>query len=156
MTLPTRLLACASVLAAAASATATPLSYAVHGPGSCVPAQALSGGGAPIALWPAGRVPGERPGAIPGNETAHCLTPGVPVAACKDLMITDVTVPTLTPYPVAGATAAMLVAPGGGCVRCIVQLFLAQTSIRSISSVGLLTHALLLSLLFYLLRIGAW
>ena len=68
----------------------------------------------PFPVWPSGSaIPGEHPGAF-GNETSHCLTAGVPIDKCEDLMVTDVTVPTLTPFVVPNATSAMIVAPGGG------------------------------------------
>mmetsp|Transcript_50985 Transcript_50985/g.161212 ORF Transcript_50985/g.161212 Transcript_50985/m.161212 type:complete len:317 (+) Transcript_50985:1-951(+) len=66
---------------------------------------------APIPLWP-GVPPGERTGAT-GHETEGCETPGVPVSRCVDRSISNVTVPTLTPYLVAGATSAVVIAPGG-------------------------------------------
>ena len=59
--------------------------------------------------------PGERPGTI-SNETENCLTPGVPVAACKDLGIGDVTTPTLAPFLV---RSWHLGAPKGGTCACV-------------------------------------
>jgi acetyl esterase/lipase len=66
-----------------------------------------------IPLWPAGQVPGEHAGAI-GPETMNCLTKGVNVSECHDRGIHDVTVPTITPFLVAGADSAVIVSPGGG------------------------------------------
>jgi hypothetical protein len=68
---------------------------------------------AAIPLWPAGKVPGEHPGTI-GNESATCLTKGVPVADCKDLSIHNVAVPAITPFLVKGADSAVIIGPGGG------------------------------------------
>jgi acetyl esterase/lipase len=63
-------------------------------------------------LWP-GDAPGDRPGTI-GPEGETCLTKMVPIKDCKDRMVTNVTSPTITPYLVSGADAAMVIAPGGG------------------------------------------
>ena len=65
-----------------------------------------------VPLWP-GAAPDERPGAF-GPESSKCLTAGVPLDKCKDIMLTNVTVPTLAPYLVPGATSAVVIAPGGG------------------------------------------
>ena len=68
---------------------------------------------AAIPVWPAGLVPGERPGTV-GAEFETCLTPNVSLSKCIDLMVRNVTAPTLTPFLVKDATSAMIVAPGGG------------------------------------------
>lgn len=66
-----------------------------------------------ISVWPTGdKVPGERVGTI-GAEYETCLTGGVKPADCKDRSVHNVTVPTLTPFIVPGATSAVIVAPGG-------------------------------------------
>jgi acetyl esterase/lipase len=55
----------------------------------------------PIRLWP-GDAPGERPNTIG------------PEAYTRQDILTNVTVPTITPYLVDGSDAAMIIAPGGG------------------------------------------
>ena len=66
-----------------------------------------------IPLWStSGPAPGDTPGEI-GPEYDTCLAPNVPVSKCNDLSIHNVTVPTLTPYLVANATSAVVIAPGG-------------------------------------------
>ena len=68
-----------------------------------------------MLVWPAGSLPPGENASLPfPNETKHCLTHRVPVAKCKDLMIGDVSIPTLQPYLVPSAKSAMIVAPGGG------------------------------------------
>ena len=68
-----------------------------------------------MLIWPAGSLPpGENASSPYPNETKHCLTRGVPVAQCKDLMIGDVSIPTLQAFLVPSSKSAMIVAPGGG------------------------------------------
>ena len=67
---------------------------------------------ASMPIWP-GMAPGERSGAI-GDEFDTCLTKGVNLSQCVDISVHNVTTPTLTPYLVAGADSAVVVAPGGG------------------------------------------
>mmetsp|Transcript_35740 Transcript_35740/g.83014 ORF Transcript_35740/g.83014 Transcript_35740/m.83014 type:complete len:178 (+) Transcript_35740:710-1243(+) len=64
----------------------------------------------PFEIWPKHQIPDERPGVF-GPETA---VPGP--GGDLDLMIHNVTVPTLTPFELnsASPTPAVIVAPGGG------------------------------------------
>lgn len=63
---------------------------------------ALQNNSTEIRIWP-GTAPGERPGTV-GPETWR------DESGC---ILTNVTVPTLTPYIVDGADSAMIIAPGG-------------------------------------------
>lgn len=63
---------------------------------------ALANNGTAIRLWP-GAVPGERPGTV-GPEGWN---------TGEECILTNVSIPTLTPYLVAGAESAMIIAPGG-------------------------------------------
>jgi len=67
-------------------------------------ANANAGGttGPEIVLFPAGAVPGERPGVSPSNNTEH-----------DGSRVSDVSNPTLTPFLVKGATNAVVICPGG-------------------------------------------
>ena len=56
--------------------------------------------GAPLTLFPTGQVPGERAGFPTKNES-------------DGNRVSDVSVPTLTPYLVKNATAAVVICPGG-------------------------------------------
>lgn len=73
----------------------------------------LSGAGDPeeYRLWP-GTAPGDHPGEI-GPEQKQCLYKA-PIENCTSIKLLDVTVPTLIPFLVKGATAAVVIAPGGG------------------------------------------
>ena len=82
------------------------------GPQGTVTAATVSGSSA-IPLWPAGKVPGEHPGAY-GPETVRCLTANTSVANCKDRGLGNVSIPTITPFLVADADSAVIVSPGGG------------------------------------------
>lgn len=68
----------------------------------------------PVALWPSATAPGDEghSGTI-GPESEKCLTKNISVADCKDVSITGVTVPTITPYLVPNADSAVVIAPGG-------------------------------------------
>lgn len=55
--------------------------------------------GPEVTLFPAGRVPGERPNTFPPEKTGS--------------RVSDVTTPTLTPYIVEGAASAVVICPGG-------------------------------------------
>jgi len=65
-----------------------------------------------VRIWD-GEAPGEHTGAI-GPEFEACLTADVPISKCVDKKISNVSVPTLTPYLVPNATSAVVIAPGGG------------------------------------------
>ena len=96
---------------AAVAAVATPMG-AIYGLDPTAPRQPHTDSAAAIKLWP-GLAPGERPGQI-GAESSSCLNHSVPVKACKDLSVHNVTVPVLEPFLVDGADSAVIVAPGGG------------------------------------------
>ena len=69
--------------------------------------------GAVVNLWPTAVAPGDEGHPPLPAETLACLTPNVPVDKCIDQKIGDVSVPTITPYLVANASSAVIIAPGG-------------------------------------------
>jgi acetyl esterase/lipase len=72
--------------AASASASSAPISAALP----------------QVQLFPTGKVPGERPGESPSNSTER-----------DGSRVSDVSAPTITPFLVEGATAAVVICPGG-------------------------------------------
>ena len=70
--------------------------------------------GPSIRIWP-GAAPDERQGFPTAVENGHCLGEGT-FETCVDRGLSDVSVPTLTPFLVPNADSAMVIAPGGAYV----------------------------------------
>lgn len=104
-----------SAAAAAATDAALEAYAAPHGnpPTPCPSGWRGCDGPTSIRIFP-GDAPDEHAGFPTAPENINCLTAGATVKACKDVVQTNVKVPTITPFLVDSADSAMIIAPGGG------------------------------------------